>query len=97
MTLSTMAERCYAECHLCLLSLMLSVTYKPIMLSVVMLNVVMMTVIVLSVVAPFYEYKICSILHCVGEWVGECMGVVKISTFEYQILKFYQKTVIKCN
>jgi hypothetical protein len=75
MTLSTMAERCYAECHLCLLSFMLSVTYKLIMLIVVMLNVVMMTVIVLSVVAPFYEYKICSILHCVCVCVCVCVWV----------------------
>ncbi len=28
-TLSTMAERCYAGCHLCWLSLMLSFTYTP--------------------------------------------------------------------
>ncbi len=39
-TLSTMAEHCYAECRLCWLSLMLSVTYKPLMLYVVMLSVV---------------------------------------------------------
>ncbi len=37
----------YAECHLCWMSLMLSVTYEPFMLSGIMLNVVM-----LSVVAP---------------------------------------------
>jgi hypothetical protein len=44
-----MAERCHIECRLCLLSLMLSFTYKqkPFMLSVVMLNVIM-----LSVMAP---------------------------------------------
>ncbi len=30
----------YAECHLCLLALMLNVTYKPFMLSVIMLSVV---------------------------------------------------------
>jgi hypothetical protein len=40
----------YADCHLCRLSLMLSVTYIILMLSVVMLNVVM-----LSVVAPQQE------------------------------------------
>ncbi len=38
---------CYAECHLCSVSIMLSVTNKPIMLSVIMLNVV-----ILSVLAP---------------------------------------------
>ncbi len=29
MTPSVMAEHCYAECHLCCLSLMLSVRFKP--------------------------------------------------------------------
>ncbi len=29
MTLSIIAEHCYAKCHLCWLSLMLSVTFKP--------------------------------------------------------------------
>jgi len=43
---------CYAECHLCSVLLLLSVTYKHIMLSVVMLNFVILNVIVLSVVAP---------------------------------------------
>ncbi len=38
---------CYAECHLCSMSRMLSVTNKPIMLSVIKLNDVMP-----SVVAP---------------------------------------------
>ncbi len=41
----------YAECHyFCLLSLMLSATYKPFMLSVIMLSVVMLRVVMLSVV-----------------------------------------------
>jgi len=35
MTLSIISEHCSAECRLCWLSLMLSVTYKPLMLSVV--------------------------------------------------------------
>jgi hypothetical protein len=48
-----MAGHCYAECHLCLLLLMLSVTYKPLMLSVIMLNVIMLSVIMLSLVAPY--------------------------------------------
>jgi hypothetical protein len=44
-------------CHLCLASLMLSVTFKPftpsvIMLKVIMLNVIMLNVIMLSVLAP---------------------------------------------
>ena len=47
----------YAECHLCWVSLMqvslmLSVTYKPLMLSVIMLNVIMLNVIMMSVVVP---------------------------------------------
>ncbi len=33
---------CYAECYLCLVSIMLSVTNKPIMLSVVKLSVIML-------------------------------------------------------
>ncbi len=36
---------------------MLSVTYKPLMLSVVMLNVIMLNVIMLSVVAPSKKYN----------------------------------------
>jgi hypothetical protein len=47
----------YAQCHLCLVSLKLSVTYKPLILSVIMANVIMLSVvmanvIMLSVVAP---------------------------------------------
>ncbi len=42
-----------AECHWCLVSFMLSVTNKPLMLSVVMLNVVILSVTMPSVVAPF--------------------------------------------
>jgi hypothetical protein len=45
-----MTEHCYTDCLLCCLSLMLSVTYKPFMLSVVMLSVVMLSVVILSVV-----------------------------------------------
>jgi hypothetical protein len=52
MTHSVMAEHCYADCRLCILSLMLSVTYEPFMLSVITLSVVM-----LSVVAPASYYK----------------------------------------
>jgi hypothetical protein len=39
MTLSIMAEHCYAECHLCCISLKLSATYNHFMLSVIVLNV----------------------------------------------------------
>jgi hypothetical protein len=51
MALSIMAEHCYAECHLWRLSLMLSVTNKPLMLSFIMLSVIMLSVIMLNVVA----------------------------------------------
>ncbi len=40
-----MAERCYAECCLCRLSLMLSVAYKPYMLNVILLDVIMLIVV----------------------------------------------------
>ncbi len=43
MTISVMAldpEGCYAECHLCWVSFILSVTNKPSMLSVILLSVV---------------------------------------------------------
>jgi hypothetical protein len=49
-TPSKLAEHCNAECRFCLVSLMLSVTCKFFMLSVVVLNV--LSVIMLSVVAP---------------------------------------------
>jgi hypothetical protein len=48
MTLSIMEQCYYADCHLSLVSIVLSVANKPIMLSVIMLSVYM-----LSVVAPF--------------------------------------------
>ncbi len=56
-----MVECRYAECHLCKVSIILSVANKPIMPSVVMLSVVMLSVenkpimlsvVMLSVVAP---------------------------------------------
>jgi hypothetical protein len=50
MTLSIMAEHCYAMCTLCWLSRMLGVTNKPLMLSVNMLNVIMLIVVMLVVV-----------------------------------------------
>ncbi len=50
MALTKMAERCYAECHLCWLSLMLSVTFKPFMMCVVIPNVIMLSVVAPSVV-----------------------------------------------
>jgi hypothetical protein len=45
-----MVERCYAECHLCEVSIMVSVLSKLIVLSVVMLNVIMLNVVMLIVV-----------------------------------------------
>ncbi len=53
-----MVECCYAGCHLCLVSIVLSVANKPIMLSVIilgviMLSVIMLSVFMLSVLAPF--------------------------------------------
>jgi hypothetical protein len=51
-----MAECCCAECHLCRLSLMLSVASKPLMLRVTMLNVILLTVIMLSVEALISEH-----------------------------------------
>jgi hypothetical protein len=51
MTIDT--ECCYAECHLCGWSFMLSVANKYKILSITMLNIVMLSVIILSVVAPF--------------------------------------------
>jgi hypothetical protein len=63
-TLSIMAEHCYVECHLCWLSLILSVTHEPFMLSVVMLNVV-----ILGAVAPLQPSLI---------FVSKCYGPVKI-------------------
>ncbi len=43
---------CYSECHLWSVSIMLSVTNKLIILSVIMLNDVMLSVVTLNVVAP---------------------------------------------
>jgi hypothetical protein len=54
MTFRIMPEHCYAECLVCWLSLMLSVTHKPFMLSVIMPNVV-----VLNVVAPLEKLLPC--------------------------------------
>jgi hypothetical protein len=53
MTFSIMAEHCYAQCHLCRLLHMLTVTYKSSILSVNMKNVVMLSVVMLSALAPF--------------------------------------------
>jgi hypothetical protein len=39
---------CYAECHLCSVSLMLRVTNKPFMLSVIMLNVVLLSAVTMK-------------------------------------------------
>ncbi len=45
----------YAECHLCSLSIMLSVANKPIMLSVIMLDVVVLSAVMLSVMEPYFK------------------------------------------
>ncbi len=55
MTLSIMAldaKCCYAHCHLCWVTFVLSVASKLNMLSVIMLSAVMPSVIILNVVAP---------------------------------------------
>ncbi len=48
-----------------MLSFMLSVTYKPYMLSIVMVSVVMLSVVMLNVVAPFtrVNYGPCKISY----------------------------------
>jgi hypothetical protein len=45
-----MVECCYAECHLCKVSIILSVENKPIMLSVVMLTFIMLNVAALEII-----------------------------------------------
>ncbi len=50
-----MVERSYAECHLCLVSIMLVVTNKPIMLNVVMLSVIMLSIVVPLIEIVFYS------------------------------------------
>ncbi len=45
-----MTQPCYAKYQLCSVSFMLSVIYKPFMLSVVMLNVIMLNIIMLNVI-----------------------------------------------
>jgi hypothetical protein len=40
----------YAECHLCAMSFMLSITYKPFIMSVIMLSDIMLNVIMLNVI-----------------------------------------------
>ncbi len=53
----SLAEHCYAECHICLLSLMLNVTYKLFTLSDIRLDVIMLSDVMLSVVAPKRQSK----------------------------------------
>jgi hypothetical protein len=48
----------YAQCHLCSVPFMLSVTYKPFMLSAIMLNVVLLSAIMLNVIARLWQLKI---------------------------------------
>jgi hypothetical protein len=45
----------YAECHLCWMLFMLSVTNKPFVLNVVVLNVVMLSIVILD---PFMSWKV---------------------------------------
>jgi hypothetical protein len=45
-----MVECCYADCHLCRVSCLLSVVNYPFMLSVIMLNVILLSVIMLNVI-----------------------------------------------
>ena len=65
-----MTKHCYAECDLCWLSLMLSVKYKPFMLSVIMLNIV-----TLSVALPncdLFEYTFFdNSVHSLAEFTKE--------------------------
>jgi hypothetical protein len=56
-----------AECHLCLVSVMLSVTNKPLMLNVVMLSVLMLNVIMLNVV--MLSVVMLSVLMCLTDKV----------------------------
>jgi hypothetical protein len=63
----------YAECHLCWVSLMLSVTHKSLMRSVVMLNVIMLNVIMLSVVTLnviMLSVVILNVVGSVSPWVS---------------------------
>jgi hypothetical protein len=48
--LSVMAHHFYAECFLCCVSLMQSVTYKSFMLIFIMLSVIMLYVVMLSII-----------------------------------------------
>jgi hypothetical protein len=52
-----MANHCYSEFHLSQVSFMLSVTYRPFMLSAIMLNAFILSVIMMSVVAPHDQHR----------------------------------------
>jgi hypothetical protein len=54
--LSIIAEHCYAECCLCWMSCMLTVTCKSFMLSVIMLSAVMLSVVAPTAVADLSIY-----------------------------------------
>ncbi len=53
MTLSIMQSIVMVSVQLCRESFMLSVIYKPYMMSVIMLSAIMLSVVMLNVVAPF--------------------------------------------
>jgi hypothetical protein len=79
-TFSIIAEHFYADCHLCSLSLMLSVTCNPFILSVIMLNVVMLNVVMLGVVMLRVV-----MLSVVAPWKHH----VAIMQYYYHLRKFY--------
>jgi hypothetical protein len=49
LTLIILAEYCYAECRLCLVSFMLIVTNKTLMLNTIMANIIMLSVVMLII------------------------------------------------
>jgi hypothetical protein len=68
-----------AECHLCWMLLMLGVTYKPFMMSVIMPKVIMLSVIMLNVVAPFELGKNETCGQCYKTFYGRKLRLYKIS------------------
>jgi hypothetical protein len=72
---------CYSECHLCSVSIMLSVQNKPIMLSVILLSVIM-----LSVVVPHWHNSLVNSMSAV--W-----NILKKSFYQCNF-KFYCKILL---
>ncbi len=54
-----MGENCYAGGHLCLVSLILTFTYKPFILSVIVLKLFILNVIMLSGIDADCHYAEC--------------------------------------